>query len=354
MKVALFCLLVLPISSIFGRQTLDLTFTPQSGYYKSVYAYQANGLYWESELKADLKKDRFEARLAQVSYQGFSYTESRSLDGYHFLPGQEWRSFAYDRPNISVSLMSDGDAQQAVRIKAGSFTALYLDGPDAVHLDDFALVWDRHLLGRNLLVQYCFESEAASCLIEGLWGEYRSFTLFTSMALNVGPVQLECSFNGSSFLRKLGAGIQVKKPGFVLRHTLSSQLGLMPIHSGHSQTMHTVLSTEAQYLCLGMGYEQIFWVDEMGKREKERELSLFFKGSAMQIGLVFSSDVESKMLLDSSQSRLSYQSSNLSAVFVFQRRSGSVTLRFDPRKGLSITYALRLAIDRRSESPPPA
>lgn len=354
MKVALLCLLIFPISSIFGRQTLDLTFTPQSGYYKSVYAYQANGLSWESELKAYLKKDRFEARLAQVSYQAFTYTESRSLDGYHFLPKQEWRSLAYGRAGFSVSLLSDGDVQQAARIKAGSFSALYIDGPDALHLDDFALVWDRHLLGRNLLVQYCFESDAASCLIEGIWGEYRSFKLFTSMALNLGPVQLECSFNGSSFLRKFGAGIQVKKPGFVLRHTLSSQLGLMPIHSGHSQTMHTVLSTEAQYLRFSMRYRQTFWVDEMGKREKERELSLFFKGSAMQIGLIFPSDAKSKVFLDSSLSRLSYQSSNLSAVFVFQRRSGSVTLRFDPRKGLSITYALRLAIDRRSESPPPA
>ena len=354
MKVALLCLLIFPISSIFGRQMLDLTFTPQSGYYKSVYAYQANGLSWESELKADLKKDRFEARLAQVSYQAFTYTESRSLDGYHFLPKQEWRSLAYGRAGFSVSLLSDGDVQQAARIKAGSFSALYLDGPDALHLDDFALVWDRHLLGRNLLVQYCFESDAASCLIEGLWGEYRSFTLFTSMALNLGPVHLECSFNGSSFLRKLGAGIQVKKPGFVLRHAMSSQLGLMPIHSGHSQTMLTVLSTEAQYLCFRMRYEQTFWVDEMGKREKERELSLFFKGSAMQIGLIFPSDAKSKVFLDSSLSRLSYKSSNLSAVFVFQRGSGSVMLRFDPRKGLSITYALRLAIDQRSESPPPA
>ena len=354
MKVALLCLLIFPISSIFGRQTLDLTFTPQSGYYKSVYAYQANGLSWESELKAYLKKDRFEARLAQVSYQAFTYTESRSLDGYHFLPKQEWRSLAYGMAGFSVSLLSDGDVQQAARIKAGSFSALYIDGPDALHLDDFALVWDRHLLGRNLLVQYCFESDAASCLIEGIWGEYRSFKLFTSMALNLGPVQLECSFNGSSFLRKFGAGIQVKKPGFVLRHTLSSQLGLMPIHSGHSQTMHTVLSTEAQYLRFSMRYRQTFWVDEMGKREKERELSLFFKGSAMQIGLIFPSDAKSKVFLDSSLSRLSYQSSNFSAVFVFRRRSGSVTLRFDPRKGLSITYALRLAIDRRSESPPPA
>lgn len=354
MKVALLCLFLLPFADLVGQSTLNLTFHPDTGYYKGRYTYAQKAFQLDVESNINLKRMQMQAKVNKLSSPYFSYTDSRYIGLYTFLPAQSWRSLSFQQPAYSVSLLRGGGEQTAIEVQAGSFSALYQLGPNDVHAEDLALAWDNHLLGRNLIVRYRFDSDQAFLSVEGVWGEFRSLAISTKAGIRVGPVSFQSSSNSPFFVRNLEAGIHVQKKGFSLHHSYSSTLGLPPIHGGHSQTMQTVLETRFAYKGLSVEYQQEFLVDALSARSREMELQVLYAGSKLQTGVVFSSDSPPKLLMEDKMARLSFQSSKISAVFVFQRSNGSVSLRFHPQKGLTISYSFHITTDQHNESPPRA
>lgn len=354
MKVALLCLLLSPLAALLGQENLNLTIHPETGYYKGRYTYAQQALHLDVESIIDLKRLKIHAKVNKLSFSSFSYTDSRYLGLYTFLPAQSWRSISFQQPTYAVSLMSRAGEQTAIEVRAGSFSTLYQLALQDVHTEDLALVWDDHLIGRNLIVRYRSDAERAFWSVEGLWGEFRSLAISTTAGIRLGSITFQSSSNSPAFVRNLEVGVDVLKQRFSLHFGCSSTLGRPPIHGGQSQTMQTVLHTRFAYKGLSGEYTQEFLVDALSEKSRKIELELLYSGPKLQAGMVFSSDSHPRLLVDITMARLSFQPSSISAMFVFQRRSGSVSLRFHPKKGLTITYSLNITTDQHNESPPRA
>lgn len=354
MKVALICLMIWPVSLLFGQQTLNLTLVPQTGSYQAAYTYKIDTFALEYELRANVKDIVLQDRLAYASFKAFTYTDSLWLSDYSFLSKQSWKALRYQRPGFSLALLDDGKRQRAAMLQTGSFSALYLFGPESIQSDEIDLIWNRYLFGRNCIAQYRYEGKQVLFVLEGLWGEYRSLDFSTTMSLNIGPWTVQSQLKGHEWLKMRSVSLHVQGEGFELRHTWTTTLGLAPIHSGRYQTMNLSFSTKAAYKQIHLDYEQIFEFDAQGNQNQDRELQLLYSTAFVQVGLLFKPDNAPLVSLYSGFSSLTWGASSLAATFVFQRRWGSVTLRFRPPKGFTILYSYIFTSGLRSESLPQA
>lgn len=350
MKVSLVWLLLFPLSLLFGQQELRLQLEPLKGLYQGQYTHASDTATVGISTAADVHKGACTLELNHASYQHFSYASDTTLSDYALLSKRSWNAWTYQTSNVGISLLDDGKDLTAMLLKVGTFSCIYLAGPKVVDTEAVSLIWDHYLLGRNLLMQYRYEGKEAFCTVEGIWGEFHRGELSTTLGLHLGPLTLQSSYNGRSFLEQRSCSLRLQEGPFLLSHTQTMTFSDMPIYSGRYQTMKLSACTTIDYLQFHARYEQTVLFDGQGEPSQKRELLIRYRFAALQAGVLFSDDESPVWAMQNGNATISYQSNNLSVAFAIQRRRGSITLRLDPHKGLTLSYTYTLTNDRRNES----
>ncbi len=344
------CLLLFPLSGLFGRQTLNLTIRPRTGEYNATYLYQDPLLLFDGTASA--KPARMQ--LNKLIYKNVSYIRSYSDSSLSLVNAGAWEAVSYAHTAFSVSLLRGAGRLHAATLNTGAFTTAFIKGPDAARTDDIALVWDEQMIGSNLFVQYRHASDRLTCNVHLLWGRYRRLEVGLTALVDFGSVKLQCEFNDPAFSKQFEVVLQQAGRDVSFSHRIRSTLGHPPLYGGHSQTLYTSCTTKVEYKGFRLGYEQEFQLDEQHQRTQLRSMHLEYAYAGTRFSLLLASNADPKAVVQDSYANLAIQASGLAASFAFQHDGGAIKVSIHPHKGLTLTFSYLLHPGRHGESLPPA